>query len=73
MYYEEKMINGVMHYRSHPDDEFTPYTLEELSKRYDAAKEDAKRIRERGYMEGKAYEKQRMAELLGLGVLDEVA
>lgn len=31
MYYEEKLIGGVLHYRTHPDGEFQAFTLEELS------------------------------------------
>ena len=34
MYYEEQMIDGVMHWRGDPDAEFKPYTLKELSARY---------------------------------------
>ena len=34
MYYEERMINGIMHYRTNPNDEFKPYGLKELSSRY---------------------------------------
>jgi hypothetical protein len=34
MYYEEKLINGILHWRGDPDDEFKPYTLGELSGRY---------------------------------------
>lgn len=33
MYYEEKMINGVMCYRSRQDAEFEPMTLEMCSNR----------------------------------------
>ena len=40
MYYEEQMINGVMCYRTDPDGEFTPYTLEALSQRYESMKEE---------------------------------
>ena len=36
MYYEEQMINGVMCYRTDPDGEFIPYTLEALSQRYES-------------------------------------
>lgn len=36
MFYEERMIDGVMHWRGHPEDEFTPYTLQELSERYNS-------------------------------------
>jgi len=34
MFYEEKIIDGILHWRSDPDDEFKPYTLKELSERY---------------------------------------
>ena len=39
MYYEEKMIGGVLHWRGSPDGEFTPYTLIELSLHYMDLKE----------------------------------
>lgn len=35
MFYEEKLIDGIMHYRTDPDGEWIPYTLTELSRRYD--------------------------------------
>lgn len=35
MYYEETLINGIIHWRNDPDGEFTAYTLEELSVRYE--------------------------------------
>ena len=38
MYYEERVINGVLHYRTSPDDDFQPYTLEELTRRYTVQK-----------------------------------
>lgn len=31
MYYEEKVINGVLHWRGHPDDNWTPCTPQELT------------------------------------------
>lgn len=34
MYYEEKLIGDILHRRNDPDDEFQPYTLKELSQRY---------------------------------------
>jgi len=34
MYYEEKMINGVLHWRGTPDGDFEPYTLNDLSVMY---------------------------------------
>ena len=39
MYYEEKMIDVVMHWRGSPDGDFTPYTLRQLSTRYEALKQ----------------------------------
>lgn len=35
MYYEEKMIDGVMHYRGNPEHEFKPHDLKSLSARYE--------------------------------------
>lgn len=40
MYHEERIINGVMHYRTRPTDEFTAYTIEELSRRYERVKHE---------------------------------
>lgn len=37
MYYEEKIINGVVHWRTDPNDDFQPYSLAELSSRYMSA------------------------------------
>jgi hypothetical protein len=31
MFKEEKIINGILHYRDHPEAEFIPYTHKELS------------------------------------------
>ena len=45
MYYEEKMIDGVMHYRTDPKGEFKPYTLESISSRYDGLKTDIREVR----------------------------
>lgn len=33
MFYEEKIINGVLCWRSTPDGKFTPFTMEQLSNR----------------------------------------
>lgn len=33
MYYEEKMIDGVLHYRTSPRDAWTPCTLKEASEK----------------------------------------
>lgn len=45
MYYEEKMINGIMHWRGRKDGEFQPYTLEELSRRYENLSEELKEVK----------------------------
>jgi hypothetical protein len=44
MYYEEQMIDGVMHWRSTPDGVFEPYTLESLSTRYAQLKQEVGRM-----------------------------
>ena len=38
MYYEERILDGVMCWRSRPDAVFVPYSIEELSARYDLLK-----------------------------------
>ena|SRR4030042_6207429 len=35
MYHEERLINGIMHWRNEPNGEWTAYTLEELSVKYE--------------------------------------
>jgi len=34
MYQEEKVIDGVLHYRNSPDEDFKPYTAEQLTGKY---------------------------------------
>ncbi len=34
MYYEEKIIDGVMHWRNDPNKKFVPYSIQELLARY---------------------------------------
>lgn len=34
MYYEEKILEGVLHYRMNPYGCFVPYTIRELTTRY---------------------------------------
>jgi len=46
MYYEEKIIDGVLCWRNNPDDEFTPYTAEQLSRKYEQEKEQTLCLRE---------------------------
>jgi len=47
MYFEEKMINGIMHYRTNPDSEFTPYDIKELSRRYEDRRDTAEQLNRR--------------------------
>ena len=35
MYYEEKIIDGIMHYRTNPNGQWRAYTIKELSTRYE--------------------------------------
>jgi len=44
MYYEEKIINGVLCYRSTPSSEFKPFTVEELSKKVESYKKKYKEV-----------------------------
>jgi len=45
MYYEEKMIDGVLHWRGTPDGEWTPVSSQELSKRLALAHADREAMR----------------------------
>ncbi len=47
MYFEEKMIDGIMHYRTDPDREFTPYDIKELSRRYMDARDKSEQLNQR--------------------------
>ena len=47
MYFEEKMINGIMQYRTNPDSEFTPYDIKELSRRYEDRRDTAEQLNRR--------------------------
>ncbi len=38
MYKEERIIDGVMCYRTSPDEKFKPYTIKELSNLYEHQK-----------------------------------
>lgn len=38
MFYEEQVVNGVLCWRNDPRDEFTPYTIEQLTRKYLAVK-----------------------------------
>jgi|LakMenEpi03Aug12_release.lakeMendotaPanAssembly.Ray.scaffolds.fasta_scaffold3464727_1 hypothetical protein len=39
MFREEKIINGILHYRTSPDSDFKPYTLENLTNKVEMLKE----------------------------------
>ena len=45
MYHEEKIIDGVLHWRNHPHGDFHPYTAEELTMRLTVAKRDLQEIK----------------------------
>lgn len=47
MYFEEKMIDGIMHYRTNPDGAFVPYDLKEMSRRYMDARDKAAQLNQR--------------------------
>jgi len=78
MFYEEKIINGVLMYRTTPDGDWQQCSIEKMGQRivelqaevaginnaFDSA---VRKATERGYLDGKAYEKDRMKEMLGLG------
>jgi len=42
MYYEEKIINGVLSFRHGPNDDWTAFTLEEMAKKWEQQKQDFK-------------------------------
>lgn len=46
MYYEEKVIDGVMHWRSNPRAQFEPMTLEMLTKKLLIQREENKMLKE---------------------------
>jgi hypothetical protein len=45
MYYEEKIINGILHYRGNPFDAWTPKTLEGLTEILQREREESKALR----------------------------
>jgi hypothetical protein len=47
MFYEEKMINGVLCYRNSPNEEFVAYKLSELSQRYFALQKHCEDLTEK--------------------------
>lgn len=45
MFYEERMIGGVMHFRTDPNEQFQQYNIAALSERYEAAKAEIQQLR----------------------------
>ena len=45
MYYEEKIINGVLCCRTTPDGIWQPFTLEELSTRLEAKEKECEKLK----------------------------
>lgn len=64
MYYEEKIINGVLCWRKNPNDEFTSYSIEELSQRYWQLKESAE--------EDATYREMAESGLFGMEMLRDI-
>jgi hypothetical protein len=62
MYYEEKIINGILHWRGHPEGEFKPYSIEALSQ---MVVELQKKERE-AYMKGYHDHQKSIRELIGI-------
>lgn len=44
MYYEEKIINGVLHHRSTPTGLFKPFTPEEMTAKWAEVNEQLKQV-----------------------------
>ena len=44
MYHEEKIIDGVLHWRGTPDGQFKPYTNKELTTMYTDMREQRNRL-----------------------------
>jgi len=57
MYLEEKIINGILHYRTSPNEEFKPYTLENLTGKIEILKEEIQK--QQGYTQEKVFEIER--------------
>ena len=77
MYNEEKIINGVLMFRSTPDGEWRQCSIEKMGERIIQLQKDVEGLHEqlgkslreaeeRAYVQGKQYEKDRLSELLGL-------
>ena len=58
MYQEEKIINGILHYRTRPNEDFKPYTLENLTGKVGMLKEEMQK-QQQGYNYEKVCEIER--------------
>jgi hypothetical protein len=57
MFREEKIINGILHYRTSPNEEFKSYTLENLTDIVGTLKEEMPK--QEGYTKEKVFEIER--------------
>jgi hypothetical protein len=48
MYYEEKVINGILYYKNDPDNEWTKMSLEYLTGRYLVLVKELEKLRSEG-------------------------
>lgn len=69
MFEEERIINGVLHYRTTPSGDWIKYTPEQITEKHKRLKEDSYAQNERAYINGKKYEQERIANLFGLGLI----
>ena len=78
MFYEEKLIDGILMFRNRPDGDWQQCDIEKICERLVNAEEEMRQmqdrwadvvndVREQAYINGKHYEKDRIKELLGLG------
>ncbi len=78
MHYEEKIMNGVLMFRTKPDGDWQQCSIEKMSQRITDLEIDIAAIqaefysslraaKERAYVDGKQFEKDRLKELLDLG------
>jgi len=47
MYYAEKMIDGILHYKTTPDGDWNPMSIQELSRRVVKAERECQEMGER--------------------------
>ena len=66
MFYEEKLIDGILMFRNRPKMEWTQVSIEKMSRLIIELRGEVRFDNERAYIQGKNYEKDRISELLGL-------